>query len=61
MNIIKIKIEGPQGSGKSTLENILREFLTTLEDDGRIAMVLRRKQEHEIEVEIASVAELRGE
>jgi len=58
MTKLKIKIEGPAASGRTTLENILREFLVSLEDEGRIAMVLRPTVEHEITVEIASVAEL---
>jgi len=61
MTKLKIKIEGPAASGRTTLEKILREFLVSLEDDGRIAMVLRPTVEHEITVEIASVAELGGE
>lgn len=61
MTTLKIKIEGPADSERTTLENILHEFLVSLEDDGRIAMVLYRKIAHEIEVEIVSVEELHGE
>lgn len=60
MHVLKIKIEGPTGGGKTTLENIIRECLVALADDGRIGMIRLQKVEHEIEIEIESVKALRG-
>jgi hypothetical protein len=55
MNVLKIKIEGPTGSGRTSLEAIIREFLAVLEDAGRIEMIRRPKVEHEIEIEVESI------
>lgn len=59
MNTITIKIDGPVGSGKSTLEKLLREFLIMLENNGQIFMVLGREEEHEIKIEVDGAVKAR--